>query len=187
LPYNGGMTTRTSSGSPSLYDFTVPNIRNTPVALADYREKVLLIVNVASRCMYTKQYTELQALYDRYRAQGLEVLGFPCDQFGHQEPGDATQISEFCTANFSITFPLFEKVEVNGDNAAPVFTYLKDAAPGLLGSRGIKWNFTKFLVSRGGAEIKRFAPRVTPEKLAPEIERLVSAHVDTQAPSAATP
>lgn len=155
----------------SLYDFDVVDIRNQPVSLASYRDKTLLIVNVASRCAFTKQYAELQELYDRYQARGFEVLGFPCDQFGHQEPGDNAQIQEFCSTTFRVTFPLFDKIDVNGDNAAPLYRYLKAAAPGVLGTQSIKWNFTKFLVSRDGQQITRFATRVSPKRISAAIER----------------
>lgn len=159
----------------SIYDFTVLDIRQQPVPLTNYRDKVLLVVNVASRCMYTKQYSELQALYEQYRGRGFEILGFPCDQFGHQEPGTGDEIQSFCSTSFAITFPLFDKIEVNGADAAPVYKYLKAAAPGLLGTEAIKWNFSKFLISRDGQKVTRFAPRITPKALASDIERLLPA------------
>jgi glutathione peroxidase len=160
----------------SIHALTVTDIRGEAVPLARYRDKVLLIVNTASECMFTPQYTALQALYERYRERGLVVLGFPCDQFGHQEPGDAEQIQGFCTTRFSVSFPLMDKVEVNGPNAAPLYVRLKEAAPGLLGSEKIKWNFTKFLVDKQGRPVKRFAPQTKPEAIASDLERLLAAH-----------
>jgi len=157
-----------------VYDFTAQTMRGEELSLAQYRDQVLLIVNTASRCIYTNQYSGLQSLHDRYHPRGLEVLAFPCDQFGHQEPGDSAQIETFCTTNFAVKFPVFEKIEVNGPHAAPLFDYLKRAAPGLFGSRRIKWNFTKFLLSRDGARVQRFAPRTAPETLRPQIERLLA-------------
>jgi glutathione peroxidase len=144
----------------------------TEQPLSAYRGKVLLVVNTASQCGFTPQYQGLQALYERHRAGGLEVLGFPCDQFGHQEPGDDAAIATFCQRNFGVTFPLFKKVEVNGAGTHPVFAHLKKASPGLLG-RGIKWNFTKFLVDRQGRVVDRFAPATPPERLEASIVKLL--------------
>ena len=138
-----------------------------------YAGKVLLVVNVASRCGFTPQYTGLEALWRRYREQGLVVLGFPCNQFGHQEPGDATEIKDFCTTRYDVSFPLFEKLEVNGPNAHPLFLHLREAAPGVLGSTAIKWNFTKFLVDRTGTVVRRYGSMTTPEALASDIEALL--------------
>ena len=143
--------------------------------LNDYAGQVLLIVNVASHCGYTPQYTGLEALYKRYRQKGLAVLGFPCDQFGHQEPGEAAEIREFCSLNYQVSFPLFAKIQVNGAAAHPLYRYLKSARPGLLGSEAIKWNFTKFLVGRDGAVLKRYAPADTPESLVADIEAALAA------------
>ncbi len=157
----------------SIYDFSVTDIKGKPVKLDHYRGKPMLIVNTASQCGYTPQYKGLEALYRKYHDQGLEVLGFPCNQFGQQEPGDSKAIAEFCELNFGVTFPLFAKVDVNGDAAAPVFKYLKTEKPGLLGSEGIKWNFTKFLVDREGRVIARFAPKDTPESIAADIEKVL--------------
>jgi len=157
----------------SIYDFSVTDIKGKPVNLDRYRGKPMLIVNTASQCGYTPQYKGLEALYRKYHDQGLEVLGFPCNQFGQQEPGDSKAIAEFCELNFGVTFPLFAKVDVNGDAAAPVFKYLKTEKPGLLGSEGIKWNFTKFLVDREGRVIARFAPKDTPESIAADIEKVL--------------
>src|SRR4051794_8225415 len=138
-----------------IYDIEVRTLEGLQQTLADYRGQVLLIVNVASRCGYTPQYAGLEALHQRYHGQGLSVLGFPCDQFGHQEPGDAAEIRQFCSLNYQVSFPLFAKIEVNGAGAHPLYKYLKAARPGLLGSEAIKWNFTKFLIGRDGAVLKR--------------------------------
>ena len=155
----------------SIYDFKVDDIHGKPVKLDRYKDKVLLVVNVASKCGFTPQYTGLEALYKKYHGKGLEVLGFPCNQFGSQEPGSEDEIAQFCELNFGVTFPLFAKVDVNGDAAAPVYKYLKAEKPGLLGSEAIKWNFTKFLVDRKGHVVKRYAPNDTPESLAGDIEK----------------
>jgi len=155
----------------SLYDFTVNDIHGKPVALDRYKGKVVLVVNTASQCGFTPQYKGLEALYGKYQARGLEVLGFPCNQFGAQEPGSEDEIASFCEVNYGVTFPLFAKVDVNGDHAAPVYKYLKSAKPGLLGTEAIKWNFTKFLVDRGGKVIARCAQNDTPESIAGDIEK----------------
>ena len=155
----------------TLYDFTVNDIHGKPVALDRYKGKVLLVVNTASECGFTPQYKGLEALYEKYRAKGLEVLGFPCNQFGGQEPGSEAAIEQFCEVNYGVTFPLFAKVDVNGDHAAPVYRYLKSSKPGLLGTEAIKWNFTKFLVDREGKVVARYAPKETPESIAPAIEK----------------
>ena len=139
--------------------------------LADYAGKVLLIVNVASKCGFTPQYAGLEALEKRFSARGFDVLGFPCDQFGHQEPGDEAEIQNFCTLNYGVSFPMFAKIEVNGANAHPLYRHLKKAAPGLLGTEAIKWNFTKFLVGRDGRVLKRYAPNDKPEAIAADIEK----------------
>lgn len=153
----------------SLYDIPVRTIGGEEQTLAPYRGKVLLIVNVASKCGFTPQYTGLEALYRRYKDEGLEILGFPCDQFGHQEPGDEAEIRTFCSTTYDVTFPLFAKVAVNGADAHPLFEHLKKERPGLLGTTSIKWNFTKFLVARQGAVLARYAPKVLPEKLEGDI------------------
>ncbi len=153
----------------SIYDYSFKNAKNEDVPMSDYKDKVLLIVNTASECGFTKQYDGLEKMYDEYKEKGLEVLGFPCNQFGGQEPGSNDEIQEFCQLKFGIKFPVFDKVEVNGDSAHPLFEYLKTEAPGLLGSKAIKWNFTKFLVDRDGKVLKRFAPKDTPEKIKAEI------------------
>jgi len=151
--------------SPLLYAIPVSSLEGKPASLADYRGKVLLIVNVASACGFTPQYKGLEALYRRYKPDGLEVLGFPCNQFGRQEPGDAEEIRTFCSLTYDVTFPLFAKVEVNGANTHPLYAFLKGERPGVLGSEPIKWNFTKFLVGRDGAVIDRYAPVTTPEAM----------------------
>ena len=157
----------------TVFDFTAQDIAGKDVDLSQYQGKVLLIVNTASKCGFTPQYKGLQALFEKYRERGLEVLGFPCNQFGHQEPGDEAAISEFCELNFGVDFPLFGKIDVNGDNAHPLYRHLKEEAPGLLGSKAVKWNFTKFLVSRDGQVVKRYAPTDKPESLAKDIEKLL--------------
>ena len=149
----------------SVYDFDVTTLDGQPRRLSDYRGKTLLIVNVASACGFTPQYTGLEALYRKYQDRGFTVLGFPCNQFGAQEPGSASEIEQFCEINYGVTFPMFAKVDVNGDAAAPVYKYLKSAKPGLLGSEAIKWNFTKFLVGRDGKVVRRYAPTDKPEDL----------------------
>lgn len=156
-----------------LYDFSVTSLTGATIALNEYRGKVLLIVNTASKCGFTPQYQQLQALYEKFQDKGFIVLGFPCNQFGHQEPGDADTIGTFCEHNYGVTFPLFAKVDVNGKDAEPLFTWLKHEAPGLLGSEGIKWNFTKFLIDRDGRVVKRHAPQTTPESLTDEVSRLL--------------
>ena len=155
--------------SPSLHDLSANTLEGAPRALADFKGQVLLVVNVASRCGFTPQYTGLEALYQKHAAAGFSVLGFPCDQFGHQEPGDAAQIRQFCSLDYPVSFPMFEKVEVNGANAHPVYKLLTSAAPGLLGTQGIKWNFTKFLVGRDGRVLKRYAPTTTPAQLEADV------------------
>ena len=157
----------------AVYDFSAPMLNGEQVDLSQYKGKVLLIVNTASKCGFTPQYKGLQALYEKYRDQGLEILGFPCNQFGHQEPGDAGQISEFCELNFGVSFPLFAKIDVNGDDAHPLYQHLKKAAPGVLGSKAIKWNFTKFLVNRDGEVVKRYAPTDKPESLEKDVQALL--------------
>jgi glutathione peroxidase len=155
----------------SIYDFTVKDIHGKPVKLDRYRGKVMLIVNTASECGFTPQYKGLEAVYEKLHDKGLEVLGFPCNQFGGQEPGGEKEIAQFCELNFGVTFPMFAKVDVNGDDAAPLYRFLKAEKPGLLGSEAIKWNFTKFLVDRDGNVVKRYAPNDTPESIAKDIEK----------------
>lgn len=157
----------------TVYDFSAKLNSGDEQPLAAYRGKVLLVVNTASKCGFTPQYKGLEELYQKYRAQGLEILGFPCDQFGHQEPGSDDDIRSFCEVNYGVTFPLFAKIEVNGSGAHPLYNFLKGEAGGLLGD-AIKWNFTKFLVGRDGRVLDRFAPMTTPEKIAPEIEKALA-------------
>lgn len=156
-----------------LYDIEVQTIRKQPQTMATYRDKVLLVVNVASKCGFTPQYSGLEAVYQKYQARGFEVLGFPCDQFGHQEPGSEDEIATFCSTQYSVSFPLFAKIEVNGDGAHPLYRYLKGEKPGLLGTEAIKWNFTKFLVDRKGNVVKRYGSMDKPESLADDIEALL--------------
>ncbi|HWJ81226.1 MAG TPA: glutathione peroxidase [Nocardioides sp.] len=154
----------------TLHDFSATAIDGTEVDLSTYDGKVVLVVNTASKCGLTPQYEGLQQLYDKYADQGLVVLGFPCDQFGHQEPGDETEIAQFCSRNYGVSFPMFAKIEVNGDGTHPVYQWLKSEQGGLFGG-SIKWNFTKFLVGRDGAVLERYAPTTAPEKLAGDIEK----------------
>ena len=157
-----------------VHDFKADSLTGTTVDLAQFNGKVLLIANTASNCGFTPQYKGLEAVHQQFKDQGVEVLGFPCNQFGGQEPGDATEIGAFCEKNYGVTFPLFAKIDVNGDNADPLFKYLKHAAPGLLGSEGIKWNFTKFLVKKDGTVYKRYAPQTKPEELVDDIKKLLA-------------
>jgi glutathione peroxidase len=159
-----------SAASYELSGFSAERLQGGTQPLADYAGKVLLIVNTASHCGFTPQYAGLEALYQRYKERGLEILGFPCNQFGAQEPGDASEIASFCQTNYGVSFPMFAKIDVNGDDTHPLFQHLKKSARGLLGSEGIKWNFTKFLVNREGEVIKRYAPALAPEALAKDIE-----------------
>lgn len=158
---------------PPIHEFSAERLAGGSQSMVDYAGKILLIVNTASHCGFTPQYADLEALYQRYREQGLVVLGFPCNQFGSQEPGDAEEIAGFCQKNYGVSFPMFAKIEVNGDDAHPLYQYLKKAAPGLLGSEGIKWNFTKFLVDRQGEVVERYAPATAPESIARDIEKLL--------------
>jgi len=149
----------------TAYDFSAKTLDGQDQPLADYKGKAMLVVNTASKCGFTPQYTGLEKLWETYKDQGLVVLGFPCDQFGHQEPGDADEIRNFCSLNYDVSFPLYEKVEVNGGAAHPLWKWLKKEKPGLLGMESIKWNFTKFLVDKNGRVVKRYAPTDTPEKI----------------------
>ncbi|MNF45063.1 Hydroperoxy fatty acid reductase gpx1 [compost metagenome] len=159
--------------SNELFDIPVTTIKGEQKTLADFGAKAVLVVNTASKCGFTPQYKGLESLWQQYKDKGLVVLGFPCNQFGKQEPGNEGAISEFCELNFGVSFPLFKKVDVNGSDAHPLFVQLKKKAPGLLGSQGVKWNFTKFLVSADGRQVKRFAPATKPEDLTAEIEALL--------------
>ena len=154
----------------TAYDFSASGIDGQPQSLAQYAGKVLLIVNVASQCGFTPQYAGLEALWRQYRDRGLVVLGFPCDQFGHQEPGSEAEIRNFCSLNYDVDFPLFAKIDVNGADAHPLWRWLKEEKSGLLGIDAIKWNFSKFLVGRDGEVIARYAPAATPASLAADIE-----------------
>ena len=156
-----------------VFEYTALDINGHAQPLADWAGSVLLIVNVASRCGFTPQYGGLELLWQQYRDRGLVVLGFPCDQFGHQEPGDEAQIRDFCSLNYAVTFPMFAKVEVNGPNAHPLWQRLKHDRPGVLGTERIKWNFTKFLIDREGRVVDRFAPQTRPEDLVQAIEGLL--------------
>jgi len=146
-----------------IYDYSAKLLDGSERSLADYRGKVLVVVNVASKCGFTPQYTGLEAIYERHKDEGLVVLGFPCDQFANQEPGNADEIREFCSLNYGVTFPLFAKIDVNGPTTPPIFAYLKAQQPGFLGSQTIKWNFTKFLVDRSGVVRRRYSPTDLPE------------------------
>ncbi|MEP7083499.1 MAG: glutathione peroxidase [Betaproteobacteria bacterium] len=156
-----------------IYDIPVKSIDGKQQSLADYQGRPMLIVNTASACGLTPQYKGLEALHETYGERGLAVLGFPCNQFGEQEPGDEAEIAAFCEKNFGVSFPLFAKVDVNGDTAHPLFAYLKKAQPGLLGSEAIKWNFTKFLVDKDGNVVDRYSPQTEPKELAGAIEKLL--------------
>lgn len=156
-----------------IFEFKVKNVAGETVDLSDYKGKVLLIVNVASKCGFTKQYTELEELYRKHRESGFEILAFPCNQFGGQEPGSDEEIKSFCQLNYDISFPLFSKIAVNGDDAHPIYVFLKHVARGFLWSKPIKWNFTKFLVDKNGMVIKRYAPYTKPMQLETKILELI--------------
>ncbi len=157
----------------SVYEYSARTIQGQDQSLSEYEGKVLLIVNTASKCGFTPQYEGLEKLYKEFHDQGFEVLGFPCNQFMHQEPGSDDQISSFCSLNFGVTFPMFSKVDVNGDDAHPLYRHMTEEAPGLLGIKAVKWNFTKFLVNRQGKVVKRFAPTVEPESIRSDIQKLL--------------
>lgn len=157
----------------TIADFTAKLPNGEEISLADKLGKVLLVVNTASKCGFTPQYDGLEALWRQYRDRGFEVIAFPCNQFGHQEPGSADEIEEFCKVNFGLSFPLMGKVDVNGDSAAPLYDWLKSEAPGLMGTKSIKWNFTKFLIGRDGRVVRRYAPTDKPEGLTKDIEKLL--------------
>ncbi|PIR23429.1 MAG: glutathione peroxidase [Deltaproteobacteria bacterium CG11_big_fil_rev_8_21_14_0_20_45_16] len=158
----------------SIYDFKVNDIDQNDVSLLEYKNKVVLIVNVASECGFTPQYDGLEKLYGKYKVQGFAVLGFPCNQFGGQEPGDESEIKIFCQGKYNVSFPLFSKIEVNGPNADPLFEFLRSSAKGILGTTAIKWNFTKFLVGRDGMVLERYAPTTKPEALEADIEKALN-------------
>jgi glutathione peroxidase len=153
-----------------IYSFDVKNIDGKQTSLSQYKGKSMLIVNVASQCGFTSQYAGLEALYNKYHDKGFEILGFPCNQFGSQEPGDEAEIKNFCELNYHVTFPLFAKIDVNGDDTHPLYKYLKSEEKGIFGTEAIKWNFTKFLIDREGKILKRFAPQTKPEDLESEVE-----------------
>lgn len=155
----------------TIYDYSVKNIDGADVPLSQYKDKVLLIVNVASKCGFTPQYTELEEIYKNYKDKGLEILAFPCNQFGEQEPGNAEEIKNFCSLTYDVTFPLFAKIDVNGSKEEPLFHFLKDSLPGILGTKAVKWNFTKFLVDKNGKPVARFAPNDKPKDLVGDIEK----------------
>ncbi|MGZ3788831.1 MAG: glutathione peroxidase [Bacteriovorax sp.] len=157
----------------TIYDFEVKNINGEIVSLSMYKGKTLLVVNVASKCGFTPQYTELEDIYREYKNQGLEILAFPCNQFGAQEPGDAEEIKKFCSLNYDVSFPLFSKVDVNGSNTAPVYHFLKESLPGILGSKAIKWNFTKFLIDKNGVPQNRYAPTDRPKDILKDIKEIL--------------
>ncbi|MFM2302489.1 MAG: hypothetical protein RLZZ84_2225 [Pseudomonadota bacterium] len=154
----------------TIADFTAKLPNGEELSLADKLGKVLLVVNTASKCGFTPQYDGLEALWRTYKDRGFEVIAFPCNQFGHQEPGSADEIAEFCKVNFGLSFPLMGKIDVNGGNAAPLYDWLKAAAPGVMGTKSVKWNFTKFLIGRDGKVVRRYAPTAKPEALAKDIE-----------------
>jgi glutathione peroxidase len=159
----------------SLYDIEAKSITGEPRRLKEFEGKAVLVVNVASKCGFTPQYKGLEALYKKYQDKGLVILGFPCNQFGHQEPGAEAEIAQFCSLTYDVTFPMFARVEVNGDDAHPLYQHLKHEAPGILGTEAIKWNFTKFLIDPKGNVVKRFGPRDEPESLAADIEQVLPA------------
>ena len=157
----------------NIYSFSCQDIKGEEKNLNDYSGKTLLIVNTASKCGFTPQYKGLQDLYKKHSNNGFEVLGFPCNQFGKQEPGNEKEISNFCTVNYNVTFPIFSKVDVNGPSAHPLFKYLTSSQPGLLGTEKIKWNFTKFLINNDGEPVKRFSPQTSPEQISTHIDELI--------------
>lgn len=170
-PHARVMTKRNMSMS--VYEFSAKRLDGTDEKLSDYRGQVLLIVNTASACGFTPQYAGLEALYEKLHGDGLTILGFPCNQFGAQEPGSEAEIGAFCQKNYGVTFPMFSKIEVNGANAHPLYKYLKDAKPGPLGTEAIKWNFTKFLIGKDGEPVARYAPNTKPEELEAPIRKLL--------------
>jgi glutathione peroxidase len=158
----------------TVYEFNCQMPGGKSKSLADYKGKVLLVVNTASKCGFTPQFAGLEEMYEKYNNQGLEILGFPCNQFGKQDPGNNDEIMEFCQLNYGVSFPMFGKIEVNGDNADPLFKHLKKAAPGALGTQGIKWNFTKFLIDPDGEVVRRYAPKDRPKSIEKDIAKLLA-------------
>lgn len=157
----------------TVYDFNVKDADLNEVSLSEYQDKVLLVVNVASQCGLTPQYKGLQELYEKYNSNGLEILGFPCNQFKGQEPGTNEEIQNFCSLKYDVTFPILNKIEVNGSDADPFYKYLKETAPGVMGTKNIKWNFTKFLINQDGEIVKRFGPRTEPKEMLEDIEAVL--------------
>ena len=157
----------------SIYDYKVDDSQKNPVSLSDYKGKTLLIVNVASRCGLTPQYKGLQELYSKYSNKDFEILAFPCNQFGAQEPGSNEEIQEFCDTNFNVSFKIFDKINVNGSSASPLFKHLKNEAKGVMGSEAIKWNFTKFLIDNNGSVLKRYSPQTTPDKIDKDLSKIL--------------
>ncbi|HVL01111.1 MAG TPA: glutathione peroxidase [Dongiaceae bacterium] len=160
--------------SDSIYDFSGVTMQGKETPLSNFKGKVLLVVNTASKCGFTPQFKGLEELHEKYKGKGLEVLGFPCNQFGKQDPGSNDEINQFCELNYGVKFTMFQKVDVNGDNAHPLFKYLKKQAPGVLGTEAIKWNFTKFLIDQNGKVLERYAPTDTPEKIEKDVARLLA-------------
>ena len=173
LPYLAILSIVMTTSAKSIYEHELNSIDGETTSLAEHKGKVILMVNVASRCGFTRQYSGLEELYDKYKEKGLVVCGFPCNQFGKQEPGSNSEIQEFCSMNYDISFPVLAKIEVNGEKEEPLFGHLKSEQPGIMGSKGIKWNFTKFLVSRDGKVLHRFAPKTTPAEIEKEIESIL--------------
>ena len=157
----------------SIYDYKVDDSQKNPVSLSDYKGKTLLIVNVASRCGLTPQYKGLQELYSKYSNKDFEILAFPCNQFGAQEPGTNEEVKSFCNLNYNVSFKMFDKIDVNGSNASPLFKYLKHESPGIMGTEAVKWNFTKFLVNSDGKVVKRFAPKDGKSEIEPELQKIL--------------
>ena len=167
------LTTYAGASMKHFYDFKAETIDGSSVSMSAYKNKVVLVVNVASKCGYTPQYKGLEKLYKTYKTQGFEILGFPCNQFKNQEPGTAKEIQNFCSVNYGVTFPLFAKIDVNGNNADPLYVYLKKQAPGFMGTESIKWNFTKFLIDNNGNIVKRYGSSTKPAEIADDIEKLL--------------
>jgi len=167
------LTLNAGDNMKTFYDFSAKTIDDSTVSMSAYRNKVVLVVNVASKCGYTPQYKGLEKLYKNYKVQGFEILGFPCNQFKNQEPGTAKEIQNFCSVNYGVTFPLFSKIEVNGENTHPLYVYLKKQAPGFLGTESIKWNFTKFLINKKGNVVKRYGSSTKPAEITDDIEKLL--------------
>ena len=159
----------------SIYDFQVKDSKGELIPLSNYKDQVVIVVNTASKCGYTPQYKDLQALYEEYKNEGLVVIGFPCNQFMNQEPGSNEEIQSFCELNYGVTFPIFGKVDVNGENADPLFKYLSKNAPGIMGLKSIKWNFTKFIIDKNGEVVERVAPQTNPQDMKATVEKLLKA------------